>query len=328
MATTSIPSYTNPANGYKTAAPSQPAIMPPVSGGRYLAGTGGTGTTTTGTSGGGSSTGAGSSGASGGYSAGQQPGGNNYPQGIYGVGGSGSGTAVGTITPDELTSQQLNGLLASNSPYIQQARQSAINQANSRGLLNSSIAAGNSQAAAIQAGLPIAQSDAQAAYGLQQTNLNNLAKIQSGNIAADAQVQSAQIGASASMYGQDQATLRQREDLAYQGEQAGLNYQRNLGLANQNFYNQSALSAQNYQQNLGLDQFNLGSTLLSGMQNFSYSAGLNAMNNPAIMGDPQSFGGYMQFISNVFGGNGMIDNIFNSLFGQYNPTSQPQQVGG
>lgn len=280
-------------------------------------GTGTRGGTVGGSSTGGSGTSTGSSNTTGGYSAGQQPGGNNYPQGIYGVGGSGSGTAVGTITPDELTSQQLNGLLASNSPYIQQARQSAINQANSRGLLNSSIAAGNSQAAAIQAGLPIAQSDAQAAYGLQQTNLNNLAKIQSGNIAADAQVSSAQIGARASMYGQDQTTLRQREDLAYQGEQAALNYQRNLGL-------QSALSAQNYQQNLGLDQFNLGSTLLSGMQNFSYSAGLNAMNNPAIMGDPQSFGGYMQFISNVFGGNGMIDNIFNNLFGSYNPAP----VGG
>lgn len=318
MATTPIPSYTNPANGYKTATPSQPAIMPPVSGGGYSTGGGGGSTTTTGTSGGGSSTTTGS------YSAGSQPGGNNYPAGIYGVGGGGSGTAVGTLTPNELTSQQLNGLLASNSSYIQQARQSAINQANSRGLLNSSIAAGNSQAAAIQAGLPIAQSDAQAAYGLQQTNLNNLAKIQAENLAKQAQLGSAQIAAGASKYGQDQATLRQREDLAYQGEQAGLNYQRNLGLTNQNFYNSSALSAQNYQQNLGLDQFNLGSSLLSGMQNFSYSAGLNAMNNPAIMGDPQSFGGYMQFISNVFGGNGMIDNIFNNLFGSYNPAP----VGG
>lgn len=308
-------SYTSPTQKYTTPGLAQPTTTPPTYGG---------GVSTGGSSSGGSSGSTGGSSTSGGYTAGQQPGGNNYPQGIYGVGPNGSGTALGTITPDELTSNQLNELLASNSPYIQQARQSAINQANSRGLLNSSIAAGNSQAAAIQAGLPIASQDAQANYGLQQTNLNNLAKIQSGNIAAHAQVQSAQIGARASMYGQDQTTLRQREDLAYQGEQAGLNYQRNLGLTNQNFYNQSALSAQNYQQNLGLDQFNLGSTLLSGMQNFSYSAGLNAMNNPAIMGDPQSFGGYMQFISNVFGGNGMIDNIFNNLFGSYNPAP----VGG
>jgi hypothetical protein len=53
------------------------------------------------------------------------------------------------------------------------------------------------------------------------------------------------------------------------------------------------------------------------MQNFSYSAGLSAMSNPAIMGDPQAFGGYMQFISNIFGANGTIDNIFNNLFGSY-----------
>lgn len=285
--------------------------------------------------------------SSGSYSAGTQPGGNNYPDGIYGPGKDGSGTALGTLTPNELTSYNLQGLLAGNSPYITQARTQATQMANSRGLLNSSIAAGNAQAAAIQAALPIASQDAQASYGLQQTNLDNLAKAKLAGIAASGERVAAMASQNAMVKTAEinnQGELQRLMDqLGYSGEQAQLNYQRQLGLSQQGFYNESALSgqnflqnytassglsAQNYQQNLGLDRFNLGSTLLSGMQNFAYSAGLNAMNNPAIMGDPQSFGGYMQFISNVFGGNGMIDNIFNSLFGQYNPTSQPQRVGG
>lgn len=271
------------------------------------------------------------------YTAGTQPGGNTYPNGISGTRSDNGGTAVGTVTPDELTSHNLQALLASGSPYIQQSRNQAVQQANSRGLLNSSIAAGNAQAAAIQSALPIASQDAQVAYGLQQTNLNNLSKMQNAVIAGNGERAAALASQSAAVKVAElnnQGDLqRQREDLAYQGEQAQLNYGRQLGLSSQDYFNnsglsyqnflqnyasQSGLSSQNYQQNLGLDQFNLGSTLLTGMQNFSYSAGLNAMQNPAIMGDPQAFGGYMQFISNIFGANGTIDNIFNNLFGSYN----------
>ncbi len=55
---------------------------------------------------------------------------------------------------------QLNSLTAQSSPYIQQAREGAKRQANSRGLINSSIAAGSGEAAAINAAMPIAQQDA------------------------------------------------------------------------------------------------------------------------------------------------------------------------
>lgn len=57
---------------------------------------------------------------------------------------------------------QMNQLLDSDSSYIQQARQSGAEQAASRGLLNSSISAGASQKAAIDAAMPIAQQDAKA----------------------------------------------------------------------------------------------------------------------------------------------------------------------
>lgn len=264
------------------------------------------------------------------YSGGIQPAGNNYPAGIYGAGAGGGGTALGTITPNDLTSHQLTGLIDQNSAYIQQARNGAINQANSRGLLNSSIAAGNAQGEAIKAALPIATADAQANYGLQTTNLNNLAKIQGENINAEAGITEAGTAASASMYGVDAnnrgALLRQTNDLAFQGEQAGLNYERNLGYKQQDYYNSSALSDQQYHNALGMSQFGLGASLLEGQQNFYNSAGLAAMNNPAIMGDPAAFGGFLQFIGNPF--SNTIDNIFTRLFGSTGGgTPQPASGG-
>ena len=56
---------------------------------------------------------------------------------------------------------QMRGLLAENSPYLQVARTGALQTAASRGLLNSSIAAGAGEEAAIKQALPIAQQDAQ-----------------------------------------------------------------------------------------------------------------------------------------------------------------------
>jgi hypothetical protein len=56
---------------------------------------------------------------------------------------------------------QLGSLLSKDSPYIQQAALAGERQAASRGMLNSSMSAGASQAEAIKAALPIAQQDAQ-----------------------------------------------------------------------------------------------------------------------------------------------------------------------
>ena len=55
---------------------------------------------------------------------------------------------------------QLTGLLSSDSRYIQVAREAGKRQAQGRGLLNSSLAAGSSEAAAIAAAAPIASQDA------------------------------------------------------------------------------------------------------------------------------------------------------------------------
>lgn len=64
----------------------------------------------------------------------------------------------------ETVSGQLDSLLKNDSPYLQQAKAGATQTANQRGLVNSSMAAGAGQAAAIGAALPVATSDA-SVYG-------------------------------------------------------------------------------------------------------------------------------------------------------------------
>lgn len=67
--------------------------------------------------------------------------------------------AARSITDPETVSGQLNALLSKDSAYMQSAKANAMATANSRGLLNSSIAAGAGEKAAIDSALPIAQQD-------------------------------------------------------------------------------------------------------------------------------------------------------------------------
>lgn len=87
--------------------------------------------------------------------------------------------AQGKWSPDDdSVSGKLNGLLASDSRYIQQARQAGVRDAGKRGLLNSSIAAGSAETAAIAAAAPIASQEAS------QTAQKNQATLE-GNINYD-----------------------------------------------------------------------------------------------------------------------------------------------
>lgn len=66
-----------------------------------------------------------------------------------------------TIDPaKETVAGQLNTLTAKESPLMTRARTGAMQTANARGLMNSSIAAGAGEAAAIDSALPIATADA------------------------------------------------------------------------------------------------------------------------------------------------------------------------
>lgn len=68
---------------------------------------------------------------------------------------------TGTVTSDQLVEDRLTRLLGSDSPLIARARQRAAENATSRGLQNSTMAVQAGEAAAIDAALPIATSDAQ-----------------------------------------------------------------------------------------------------------------------------------------------------------------------
>jgi hypothetical protein len=77
-------------------------------------------------------------------------------------------TGLSSVDAKSTVAGQLNTLLASDSPYLAEARRAGQEQAASRGMLNTSMAAGASQREAIKAATPIAQQDAQTFAQAQQ----------------------------------------------------------------------------------------------------------------------------------------------------------------
>jgi hypothetical protein len=80
------------------------------------------------------------------------------------------GATTYSPSKDALVANQLNALLAQDSPYLQSARTRALQYAGGRGLLNSSIAAGAGETAAIDSALPIASQDASSFLTSQRDN--------------------------------------------------------------------------------------------------------------------------------------------------------------
>lgn len=120
-------------------------------------------------------------------------------------------------TPDDnaLVASQLSRLLSKDSEYMTRARTKAAQTAASRGLMNSSIAAGAGEAAAIDAGLPIAQQDA-------STN----ATAQRDNAAARNT-----FGMAANQFGRDAALTQYKGVLDLTAQQQNLDLQRGQTLS-------------------------------------------------------------------------------------------------
>ncbi len=77
------------------------------------------------------------------------------------------------VNPNQTVQGQVKDIIADNSPIMQQAETRALQKANARGLMNSSIAVGAGQSAVLDEALPMAQQDA-AMYGAQnQVNSQN-----------------------------------------------------------------------------------------------------------------------------------------------------------
>lgn len=80
-------------------------------------------------------------------------------------------TELGKInTKTDTVQGQLDGLMKSDAPFLQQARTRATQAANQRGLVNSSMAVSAGEAAAYDAALPVAAKDADANLSQKQLN--------------------------------------------------------------------------------------------------------------------------------------------------------------
>ena len=161
------------------------------------------------------------------------------------------------VTNNELVSNQLNNLMNQEGAYLSNARRRGLEQANRRGMLNSSIAAGSAERAGIEAAMPIASADA-AAYGTAQTqnmealNQNLMQQRDIMNQQAIAASSLTAAGVSAGMQAQiarEQMAAElqaQREQLAYQGEQAGLDRYHQFGMSNTEYGQQLGLQSSQY----------------------------------------------------------------------------------
>jgi hypothetical protein len=134
---------------------------------------------------------------------------------------------------DQTVQGQLQGIIAANSPLMQQAQTSAMQQMNRRGLMNSSMAIGAGQDAVIRQALPIAQQDAQMFGRAGEFNAgvaNQMAQFNVGQLN-----QAGQFGAAAS----NQAALS-NQNAANQAGQFSASAANQASLANVAAQNQAA----------------------------------------------------------------------------------------
>lgn len=199
---------------------------------------------------------------------------------------AGQGGNQPRVDPAALANQYMVSLLGANSPYIQSARQAGLEEANSRGLLNSSIAAGASQRAAVDAAMPMFQ----AAYGLNSQREQN---------AFTGALQRTGLGMD---------LIGQRENNAFQGSQADLQRQfegqqaqldRNLKqkLQSDAVYQQDWLSKQDFTR-----QFNAALSMIpiQTATQFSQLVQQYALENPEVY-TPQVISGMQTFFTQTMG---------------------------
>lgn len=266
----------------------------------------------------------------------------NPAQGVRGAGLA----YVSDVGPQDLVENRLTNLTARGGQYIDNARSRGLQGAAKRGMLNSSIAQGSAERAAIESALPIASQDAQTMADtrmLNQTELNkNLMQdrdIQNEWLLAERQASSS-LEAARAMARDEQAARQhdlqmQRERLAFEGEQGGLNRQfddymaqqgHRFGLENmQNEYGYD-IGRMGYGAELGdrtnyrdyLNQLSLDNnrfannrydaflaTELSNMQGLGSFLQELIMNDPSI--DPTSLNGVSDFLNRI--NSGYISNL-------------------
>ena len=113
-----------------------------------------------------------------------------------------------TEKPEETVGGRLSGLLASESPYLTAAKTRAKQESNSRGLLNSTMAATAGEKAAIESALPIATSDA--SFAAQRRLQGEQGEIQKGLYETQGEISS-----KLSKQSHEQDMTKQEADIAW-----------------------------------------------------------------------------------------------------------------
>lgn len=198
------------------------------------------------------------------------------------------------VNENELSSNQLNSLLDQNSAYIQRARNSGLAQANSRGLLNSSMAAGAAQGAAIDAAMPMAMQqagaytnvgdrnmDAENQYLLQRDALGNAMNI--ANMNSGTSLEIARMNQLENQRQFDENTRRYDQEYATDQERYNTDWQRQLDLQDRT------------------NMLNRNNFIQSGIFN-------NIMSNPELWRDPEGSMGFANYYTQNFA------NLWDSLF--------------
>lgn len=188
---------------------------------------------------------------------------------------AGQGGNQPQVDPATLANQYMTSLLGSNSPYIQSARQAGMEAANARGLMNSSLAAGSAERAAVDASMPMFQQ----AYNLNaQREQNNF----------NGSLQRTQLGMN---------LLGQRENNAFQGSQAQLDRNLKEKLQSDAVYQQNWLSNQDFTR-----QFNAALSMIpvQTATQFSQLIQQYALENPEVY-TPQVISGMTTFFSQTMG---------------------------
>jgi hypothetical protein len=232
------------------------------------------------------------------------------PQGIQ---GSANRAYTRDVTQNELSGNQMTGLLAQGGQYIGNARQRGLEQAASRGLLNSSAASGSAERAAIEAAMPMALQQANAYEQAAGQNLQYLNQYLSNDQNNSAQLNAAQMAAgaqSASDWARAQSALQlQREQNAFGGEQNQLDRQQQVGR------DMFALGGQNWMENNNLNR---------GMQSAAYGTalGLYGQGMSNIINLPNQLFSSGLMGEDYFANPEEMSNFFGGFYQAYSPLLQ------
>ncbi len=274
-----------------------------------------------------------------------------------GIQGTDGRAYTGNVQSNELVENRLTNLLQKKNPYIQNAQQRGLQAAGKRGLLNSSIAAGSAERAAIEAGMPIASADAQTFLQTRMQNQGDLNQnlMQERDIAnrmlQGSREQGTQLALQEGQLADNERDrlnrmLLQRENLAFSGEQQGLDrqqqemmsrlgYNQDLGRLGVGFQydigraREGARLEDNLADNAAFrtdwlqdNQFNrdfYGNLALNFQQaqirdsSTFYSQLTGALfENPEVFGNPEYLSGLNNFFSNE-----IFDNRFDSFMSQF-----------